>query len=304
MPGFLHQPNANLPYFGYIYLIYRARSVPTNLYQILGVYPKADGQTITKAYRALAKKSHPDRAGPTSDTVFMEIREAYETLIKLLKDPVQVFAYERFGPSALEWFGYSTQMDYLERGTKSLIRFYFVFGIGLTCIALVIRRSPVIFWHYIILLSACLCELCLTVTSRYSNLLGMLIPGSLVFEYTLFIRRFFIYLSMALLGVVPALIPEEANMSPEEVKNLVVQEFRAVNLKLDGMNNRRSSLNGTTSSALPSALPSFSDRIQDLNEAEMEGSFHSIPRCNPRPEAPEMRTVKEEEVEVEEYLFS
>ncbi|KAL5531988.1 hypothetical protein ACEPAF_5551 [Sanghuangporus sanghuang] len=232
----------------------------------------------------MAKRHHPDHAGPAGDAAFMEIREAYEILIKLLKDPAKVFAYERFGPFALDWFGCSTQMDYLERGTSQLILFYFAFGIILTCIWLVIRRSPVIFWHYITLLSA---------------LLGMLIPGPLVFEHALFIRYFLIYLSTALLGVVPALIPEEAKMSPEEVERLVVQEFRIVNLKLDNMNDWRGSFNSATSSA-----SSSSDRVRNLSEAETEGSIYSVPRYNPRPKTPEMRTDEEEGILVEAYLFS
>jgi molecular chaperone DnaJ len=55
--------------------------MPKDYYIVLGITPSADAKKIKKAYRAVAKKYHPDASGsPESAERFQEIREAYETL--------------------------------------------------------------------------------------------------------------------------------------------------------------------------------------------------------------------------------
>lgn len=77
------------------YLVYNlveaSRSTPPNFFEILGLGPDAADAEIRSAYRAFAKRYHPDRAGPASEPMFMAVRDAYEAL----KDPVKRFAYER-----------------------------------------------------------------------------------------------------------------------------------------------------------------------------------------------------------------
>ena len=51
-----------------------------DLYVILGVPRSAPQAAIRSAFRALALRHHPDRAGPASADRFAEIRAAYETL--------------------------------------------------------------------------------------------------------------------------------------------------------------------------------------------------------------------------------
>ncbi len=56
--------------------------MPKNYYRILGIEKDADVDDIKKAYRALAKKYHPDvNATPGIEQIFIEITEAYEYLI-------------------------------------------------------------------------------------------------------------------------------------------------------------------------------------------------------------------------------
>jgi hypothetical protein len=50
-----------------------------NFYVVLGVAPDAPPTRIRDAYRALAKKYHPDR-GSADETAFREVTEAYEAL--------------------------------------------------------------------------------------------------------------------------------------------------------------------------------------------------------------------------------
>lgn len=80
--------------FGYaLYTFYgAATSIGPNLYELLGVSPSSDEAALKAAFRAFARKYHPDRAGPQAETLFMEVRDAYEAL----KDPVTRFAYDRW----------------------------------------------------------------------------------------------------------------------------------------------------------------------------------------------------------------
>jgi molecular chaperone DnaJ len=56
--------------------------MPNDYYIVLGVSRGADLNKIKKAYRVIAKKYHPDAlASGESHEKFLEIREAYETLV-------------------------------------------------------------------------------------------------------------------------------------------------------------------------------------------------------------------------------
>src|SRR5437867_1767818 len=64
-------------------------------YEVLGVARTATDVEITKAYRGLAKKYHPDQ-NPGDDTVvakYHEVQEAYE----VLRDPQRRQVYDRYG---------------------------------------------------------------------------------------------------------------------------------------------------------------------------------------------------------------
>lgn len=63
-------------------------------YQVLGVARSASPEQIQRAYRALARKFHPDlNKDPGAEERFKEINEAYE----VLSDPGKRARYDRFG---------------------------------------------------------------------------------------------------------------------------------------------------------------------------------------------------------------
>lgn len=57
----------------------RRKGTRHNYYKILGVSPQADQETIKKAFRRKARKTHPDTDGG-SDRAFKLVKKAYETL--------------------------------------------------------------------------------------------------------------------------------------------------------------------------------------------------------------------------------
>jgi curved DNA-binding protein CbpA len=62
-----------------------------NYYVVLGVAQNADADTIRSAFRALARRYHPDAGEGSSSDRFREILTAYETL----NDPTRRGRYDR-----------------------------------------------------------------------------------------------------------------------------------------------------------------------------------------------------------------
>lgn len=79
------------------YLLYtmveKARAMPPNFYELLGVSQTVDANGLKLAFRQFAKKNHPDRpgVGVQGEALFIYVRDAFEAL----KDPATRFAYDR-----------------------------------------------------------------------------------------------------------------------------------------------------------------------------------------------------------------
>lgn len=67
------------------------QSEPPNFYEVLSVHPGANEGALKAAFRAYAKKAHPDHAGEAAGEAFGRVREGYEAL----RNPVLRWAYDR-----------------------------------------------------------------------------------------------------------------------------------------------------------------------------------------------------------------
>src|SRR5437667_9539426 len=74
-----------------------------DFYEILEITREADADTITKAYRRLAMKYHPDRnvGDKEAEEKFKEAAAAYD----ILRDPDKRARYDRYGHAGLEGMG-------------------------------------------------------------------------------------------------------------------------------------------------------------------------------------------------------
>jgi molecular chaperone DnaJ len=74
-----------------------------DLYEVLEITREADADTITKAYRRLAMKYHPDRnvGDKEAEDKFKEAAAAYD----VLRDPDKRARYDRYGHAGLEGMG-------------------------------------------------------------------------------------------------------------------------------------------------------------------------------------------------------
>ncbi len=82
-------------------------------YEILGINKDASEEEIKLAYRKLAKKYHPDlnRKDPKSKDKFIELKEAYDTLI----DPTERRIYDDAGydPRKIDFSEIFRRYDYI-----------------------------------------------------------------------------------------------------------------------------------------------------------------------------------------------
>lgn len=112
----------------------RALAKILDYYAILGVHPSAEEEVIAAAYKALAKKYHPDTASATaSATRFVELQEAYD----VLRDPVQRKQYDEHLANAGESKDTKSQQKSDERpaGTGNNKSYVFSILVGALVIA-------------------------------------------------------------------------------------------------------------------------------------------------------------------------
>ena len=87
-----------------------------NYYEVLGVPPHADGETIREAFHAAARDAHPDVSDdPAAESYFRDLAEAYSVLSK----PASRLLYDRYGYRGRGNTGFEEALwDAWERGSR------------------------------------------------------------------------------------------------------------------------------------------------------------------------------------------
>jgi len=107
----------------------KSSKVQLNYYDLLGVKPSADMADIRKAYRELARKTHPDTGKNGDSKTFVELNEAYQTLI----DPDLRYYYDQSRQNLALWNEQSDRPQKQKKRLRSLyqiglILLFFVFA--------------------------------------------------------------------------------------------------------------------------------------------------------------------------------
>ncbi|KAF8903029.1 hypothetical protein CPB85DRAFT_1377113 [Mucidula mucida] len=202
-------------------LIQGARGVEPNFYELLGVERAVDESGLRVAFRAFAKRYHPDKVGANGEQAFMYARDAFEAL----KDPVVRFAYDRFGPDVLQWSRLSTPREYLHHGLLRSVGYHIVTLLTLFVLSSIGRPSPVAFWRYLLFVGFLVMEVAVLLAptplplTRPTAFLNSLFPRRVAYQHVLFLHQLFLFLSMALSRVAPTLfLPPPA--PPDKVTTL------------------------------------------------------------------------------------
>ncbi|KDQ20185.1 hypothetical protein BOTBODRAFT_170188 [Botryobasidium botryosum FD-172 SS1] len=189
-----------------LYTIFAAiRTAPLSLYEILGCAPGATEGELKQAFRSFAKKNHPDHVGPQGERAFMVVRDAFEAL----KNPVKRFAYDRFGPGALEWTSI-TYREYIHQGIMSSLGFYVstaVFTLGFSFLG---KDHSQTFLRFLLLATLSALELALTVdaeTTPSIPLLNFFLPRRMPYQHVSFLRQCCFSISIAMYRIAPVLFP-------------------------------------------------------------------------------------------------
>ncbi|WFD43299.1 hypothetical protein MPSI1_001960 [Malassezia psittaci] len=96
-------------------------NMPTNLYSELSLGPYASEHELKQQYRHFARIYHPDKTGHEHEGRFLRLQSAYA----ILSDPLQRFAYDRFGPDAVTWRNLSSMREFLVQGLGVLLATHF-----------------------------------------------------------------------------------------------------------------------------------------------------------------------------------
>lgn len=194
-----------------------------DLYRTLGVLPDANDKDLKRRYRLLSAAMHPDKSGSSFDPMtYISLQNAHATLT----DGVRRFAYDRLGPSVLDWKECIVIRDFIMKGAMGLFGYYGAGAAMLWAFPRLGYFSEGIYWRWMAFLALMVFEV-RTITSpefpaflqglvnpllvRVINpTLGYWIPGFahppfLPFQAVAIARKLSITLSIALNQVMPFL---------------------------------------------------------------------------------------------------
>jgi len=261
------------------YLVYNffeaSLSTPPNFYELLDVSPASDGSKIKAAFRAFARRHHPDRVGPEESDFFVAVRGGYEALM----EPNKRWAYDRFGEEILNCKECVTQRDFLARGLIQSLGFHIVSGLALLFFSAVGKSSSVAFWRYTLFFGHFASELSLLFGPSPSSLefqgysvLSLFFSTRLAFQHIRLLHQLFMFFSIAVSRVAPVLFPDA---SDDPSSSLLAQNAAVV---LEKVKNVDRELHSMVEIQMLSVKPFGSKRAGDPDEHTLELLTHEMER--------------------------
>ncbi|CAD6887192.1 unnamed protein product [Tilletia controversa] len=180
-----------------------------NHYALLGIAYDDDADAVKKSFRKLARQYHPDKLTDanrdTGEAYFLLVRKAHDTLV----DPMTRFAYDRFGPSVLDWREPKTLREYMQHGFKESILFY-VFNPLFHSVLIWIHGSRVdSYWRFCHPLATAAIEYYVLSRPVRPKLLANLFPLMTPREYVTILHHFYTALIMAFAQLGPLFPPRQ-----------------------------------------------------------------------------------------------
>ncbi|KAI1306205.1 hypothetical protein F5Y03DRAFT_144910 [Xylaria venustula] len=216
-----------------LYTIYEAHwelQRDGNFYTKLGVPIDASDRDIRARFRRLAAMYHPDKVSSSgspesANHFFIQLKTAYE----VLTNPIQRFAYDRFGPDILgnDWRFCVSLYDYVWRGLlmQVLLR-YVVSAAGLYGMGFLGEFEVGGYWRWLTLLSLCAFEAHTVMSPRLTGFVEAALNPFLVrfasktpyvqFQVITLARRLALSISFAI-GQLGPLLQTEQNQADDEM---------------------------------------------------------------------------------------
>lgn len=185
--------------------IYSTPKAP-NYYKTLGVTRDFTTQQLKSNYRKLSLKYHPDKQEPgnykAAQEKYIFIRMAYE----VLQNPVQLTAYEKFGPTALDCKSCKTERDYLYYMIPAYIMHHAMTGLMLFIFFVLFGKGYGRYWRFLIYFGTAAFEANILLTNN--DPISFILPSLLVFEKIEIIRQMNVTFFIAMSHIGPSLFPE------------------------------------------------------------------------------------------------
>ncbi|TKY84496.1 hypothetical protein EX895_006397 [Sporisorium graminicola] len=185
------------------YQLFQAASTAApNYYQLLALPLDVDADGVKRSFRALARKYHPDKVGEQGEALFIVLRRAHDAL----SDPVRRFAYDRFGPSVVDWKDCESSRDFMRRGLTGLVAFYTINPLLYAAVGYIsssgTRSDGLSFWRLACLFSLLAFELQLLISPEPPTWLTLLLPNTTIADvrqlaHSLFVNFFFASLQLS-----------------------------------------------------------------------------------------------------------
>ncbi|GAA5835409.1 hypothetical protein JCM3766R1_004778 [Sporobolomyces carnicolor] len=179
-----------------------------NYYSLLGLsrhLVELEGPPAVKSqWRRLARIYHPDKVGQAGERIFVELRRG----VDILENDNRRWAYDRFGPSIVDWGKLVTNREFLVKGATNAAAFWifaFLSIAGISFFRKDERRNN--FWRYLVLLLSAALEFHFLLRSSPSPTFSFMFPNRLTYEHIALLRQLFISVSMAMSQLSPLLFP-------------------------------------------------------------------------------------------------